>query len=575
MARDVFAPVRALGYHGCSRMSKANLAHLALLLVLPIPLGAAWADVHAPVRIEAGLVQGSPNPENTVVAFKGIPYAAPPVGDLRWREPQPAAPWGGIRGATNFGASCTQPPSPSGKRPAAMSEDCLFLNVWTPARTAQDKLAVLFFIHGGAGLYGSGNMHGEELAKKGILVVTLNYRLGLFAGMGHPELSAESPHHVCGNYGMLDIIAALSWVQRNIASFGGDPGRVTIAGQSSGANNVHYLTTSPAAKGLFHGAIAVSFPYDYLMKPHTIPFVRQKEENGVAFAKMSGAASLDDLRRLPATDLAAAGPAVAQAKLHHLASAVARDGWFLPQAYRDALDKGLASDVPTLTGFTADDFGPPASKLKTTVATFAAEVASLFGERREAFLAKREDLLALCPVTTDQEARETAKRLQAEYRMATVFDWALRRAKTAKTPVYTYIFEHAASSERGAFHGSDLAYWFNDVSDADRTWTEEDRRVADVASSYWANFVKTGNPNGDSLPAWARFSADTPSTQGLGTHAGPRPLAGKERSDFYRDLLDLTADAQAFKLELKTTLNRHLNQLISAEPSALILSGLL
>jgi para-nitrobenzyl esterase len=509
----------------------------ALLLAPLVALRAAeWRQV---VRVETGLLEGVSNPENDVVAFKGIPYAAPPVGDLRWREPQPPIKWNGVRKADRFGAACTQPPSPSGKQPAAMSEDCLFLNVWAPAKATDEKCAVFFFVHGGAGVFGSGNLNGAELAKKGIIVVSVNYRLGIFAGFGHPELTAESPRHTCGTYGMLDLIAALRWVQQNIAAFGGDPSQVTIAGQSSGANAVHYLLTSPVAKGLFRGAIAVSFPCDYLTKPHMIPFVRQKEENGVAFAKIKNCNSLADLRRIPALELIVNDPAVAQAKLIHLGSGAARDGWAFPLTYPDALDKGLPSDVPTLTGITADDFGPQAKYLKTTVASFATSLPGMFGENRAAFLAKQDAFLALCsPVTTDQAAREMAKLAQIEYRMSSLFYWAKRRAKTATSPVYTYFFDQAVPSERGAYHSSDLAYWFNDVNNQDRPWTEADRRVADEVSSYWVNFVKTGDPNGGNLPRWQPFDARHPSTMTLSANSGPRPIAGKERLSFYRDLLE-------------------------------------
>jgi len=511
------------------------------LLVIAILLGTAGrcsaADFagHKPIQVESGLLQGVASSENDIVAFKGIPYAAPPVGDLRWREPQPALKWEGIRKADAFGASCVQPASPSGKQPAAMSEDCLFLNIWTPAKSADDKLAILFFIHGGAGFFGSGNMDAEGLAKKGIIVITVNYRLGLFAGMGHPALTAESPHHVCANYGMLDLIAALRWVQSNIAAFGGDPAKVTLAGHSSGACAMHYLLTSPVAKGLFRGAIGVSFPYDYLTKPNRIPFVRQKEENGMEFARIKNAKTLADLRRISALDFIANDPALATAKLIHLPSGIARDGWAFPLAYPDALNTGLQSDVPTMTGHTADDFGPPAKYMKTTVASFAGSLPPLPADKKEAFQ-------ALCHVTTDQEAREMAKTLQIEQMLCSIARWAKWRAKTAQTPVYTYIFEQVKPNpehpEKGAAHGSDLAYEFNSLKSENLPWTPEDRRVADQVSSYWANFVKTGNPNGADLPHWEPFNADNPTTMVLGANMGPRPIAGKERWGFYRDLLE-------------------------------------
>ncbi len=518
---------------------KHALTLLTVLLLPPLTaIPATDGDARKPIRVETGLLQGVLSPRHDVVAFKGVPYAAAPVGDLRWREPQPPVGWDGIRKANTFGASCTQPPSPGGKQPVEMGEDCLFLNVWAPVQPSAEQRAVLFFIHGGMGLFGSGNVNGEELARKGIIVVSVNYRLGIFAGLGHPELTAESPQRTSGTYGMLDLIAALRWVRNNIAAFGGDPGKVTLAGHSSGASAMHYLIASPVTKGLFRGAIGVSFPYDYLTKPHTIPFVRQKEENGVAFARIKGAKSVADLRKIPALELIANDPAVTQAKLIHLGSGAARDGWAFPLTYADALEKGLANDVPTLTGFTADDFGPPAAHLKTTVASFAGSLPGMFGENRDAFLAKRAAFLALCPVTTDQEAREMAKLAQIEYRMATVHYWAKRRAATARTPVYSYFFDQAVPSERGAYHGSDLAYAFNDLNNQDRPWTEEDRRVAEEVSAYWVNFVNTGNPNGPNLPQWLPFDANGPSTMALGRAAGPRQIAAKARLDFYRALLE-------------------------------------
>jgi para-nitrobenzyl esterase len=331
-------------------MKRTLLTLVALLLAPLAALHAAETDLRKPVRIETGLVEGVPNQENDVVAFKGIPYAAPPVGNLRWREPQPPAHWEGVRKADAFGASCPQPVG-SGNPPYTkdlfghreQSEDCLFLNVWTPAKSAADKLPVLFFIHGGSYTTGSGSgniLDGEALAGKSIIVVTVNFRLGIFAGMGHPQLNAESPHHVCGNYGLLDIIAALRWVQNNIGAFGGDPGKVTLAGQSSGASAVHYLTASPLAKGLFRAAIATSFSYDYLTKPHVIPFVRQKEQDGQKFAEAKNARSLGELRKIPAADLVAKDPAVASARIIHLGGGVATDGWAFLLEYPAALDSG-------------------------------------------------------------------------------------------------------------------------------------------------------------------------------------------------------------------------------------------
>ncbi len=502
-----------------------------------------------PVRVESGLLSGTE--ADGVTVFKGIPYAAPPVGDLRWREPQPPAKWEGVRAATAFGASCPQPLStgaPPYTEEFAMrgptSEDCLFLNVWTPAKSPKDGLAVLVYFHGGSGVRGSGSVpvyDGAQLARKGIVVVTLNFRLGMLGGMGHPQLTAESPHHVCGNYGMLDMIAALRWVQANIAAFGGDPAKVTLCGQSSGCMAMHYVMTSPLAKGTFRGAIAVSFAYDYLTKPHSIGNVWQKEQQGAKFAAAKGVASLAELRALTPEALMAEDAAVEPFTRAALNGGVNTDGWAFPADYPKALAEGLTADVPILTGITADDFGPPAAFLKTTPATLAAGVQAAFGEKKAEFPKIQEAYLAQCAADSDEAARAAVKRAQQEYRMASIFTWAAQRAKFAKAPVYTYVFEQAipwpAHPEFGAFHSSDLVYAFDNLAKLDRPWTETDRRVAAQVSSYWVNFVKTGNPNGADLPTWPAWDAAAPVTMTLGAKPGVRAIADPARWPLYEAVL--------------------------------------
>jgi para-nitrobenzyl esterase len=519
---------------------------LALLLSLAmLPLVAVESILTLPVRISTGLIEGTANSDGSVVMFKGVPYASPPVGDLRWREPQPPAHWEGIRQAIAFGACCCQPvnlrqPPYTSEFSVVgdLSEDCLFLNVWTPARAAADRLAVLVYIHGGSGTHGSGSVavyDGEELAKKGIIVVTVNFRLGPFAGMGHPQLSAESPHRVCGNYGLLDMVAALRWVQENIAVFGGDPAKVTLCGQSSGCMAVHYLTTSPLAKGLFQGVIAASFSYDYLTAPHSVGNVWQKEQEGLSFAKAKKAPSIHDLRALPAVDLITQDPAVQPFTSAVVGASINTDGWLFPRNYPDSLDSGLVCDVPTLTGFTHDDSGAPVEFLRTTAATLASMIPKLLADRKDAFL-------ALYPAATDSEARLMDKQAQLDYRAATVYFWAKRRARMAKAPVYSYRFDQPipwpAHPEFGAFHSSDLIYAFDNLKQLDRPWTAVDRRVADLYSSYWVNFVKTGDPNGDGLPAWQPFSPDRPLTMVIGAVPGPIAIADAARFDLYRAAID-------------------------------------
>lgn len=521
---------------------KIRTGTLTLLSFFVVGTGiSAEIRLDEPLQVESGLIRGVLKPAKNTIVFKGIPYAAPPIGALRWMKPQPPVGWKGVRNANRFGASCPQPLRQGKRNPEIIDENCLFLNIWTPAKTAGDRLSVLFYIHGGADTFGSGNMNGEGLAQKGIIVVTLNYRLGILAGMGHPQLSAESPDHVCANYGMLDMIAALSWVQRNIATFGGDPNQVTIGGQSSGAHSVHYLTTSPLAKNLFHRAIASSIPTEFLMKSDFVASLQEKEQAGLLFAKAKGSISLDDLRKIPAMDLVADDPSIDNNIKGKLGGGVTRDGWAFPWDYVDALQRGLENDVPTLAGITADDYGPPAEYSPVTLAEFATSLCKEFGMNQEAFLKHRDAFLALCPVKSDQEARNAIKQTQIEYRTSSLFHWAKRKSATSTTPVYTYLFEQAVPSERGAYHGSDLAYQFNDLENHDRPWTKNDHLVADQVSSYWANFVKSGNPNGTGLPKWPPVDFEGPAmTMTLGVQSLPREIATPPKTDVYLKILDST-----------------------------------
>lgn len=498
-----------------------------------------------PIRIESGLIEGVVNAPDGVVAFKGIPFAAAPVGNLRWQSPQPTVPWEGVRKADRFGASCSQrineatPPYTKEFRvPNELSEDCLFLNVWTPAKTSADKVPVFVFVHGGSYTNGSGSVSlydGTELAKKGILVVTVNYRLGVLGFFAHPELTAESNQRSSGNYALLDLIAALKWVQKNIGSFGGDPNKVTLAGQSAGSGAVHSLTVSPLAKGLFHRVIAQSFSYTYLMQPAKMANLAKKEKDGLKFAEAKRASSLADLRKMPVAELIADDPALDKMGVRTSFQAPIADGWILPEKYVDAVEKRIHNDVPTLTGLTADDFGRVATHSNTTMASFATIAQNEFLEKKTAFL-------ALYPATSDHEARAMNKLMQQERGMAATFFWAKWRAKTSSTPVYTYYFEQAIPwpehPEFGAFHSSDLFYQFNNLKKLDRPWTKDDWRVADEVSSYWVNFVKTGDPNGANLPTWKPFDAADPSTMTLGIKPNARPIAEKERFRFYQELFE-------------------------------------
>ena len=499
-----------------------------LLALMPVA-----AAIHSPERVESGLLSGLAG-DAPVMIFKGVPFAAPPVGDLRWRAPRPPAAWQGVRKAGQFAANCmqemkeSQGPWTSEYQPhGPVSEDCLYLNVWTAANSANDKRPVLVYLPGGAFTGGSGDVpvyDGENLAKKGLVVVTINYRLGIFGFFTHPELSKESDQHSSGNYGLLDQVAALEWVKRNIAAFGGDPKRVTIMGQSAGASSVHYLLASPLAKGLFACAIADSGSN---MRPGPGGGLAQSEQSGVQFAQMNGAASLAELRALPATRLmpqtGGRGPAFRPIV----------DGWFLPKDVDEIFAKGEQSDVPTLTGWTADEGSSGATYGKAPAEQFRSQVRQRRGTLADAFL-------KLYPASTEEEASVSQKAMAREQSMMETYLWAMNRAKTSKTTVYTYLFDHpqpGPDKDRYlVFHSSELPYVFDSLSHADRPWTPEDRKIAETMSAYWVNFIKTGNPNGKGLPEWPAFSPENATTMELGDKTMPRPIADQSKVDLFKQV---------------------------------------
>jgi para-nitrobenzyl esterase len=489
------------------------------------------------VNTQNGALKGMVNKEGSVVTFKGIPYAAPPVGNLRWHEPQPPASWDGVRDATKFCESCMQkrvfsqlpnaPWSAEYMVQDSVSEDCLYLNIWTPAKTAGDKLSVLVYLHGGAFTEGSGSIvvyDGEELAKKGLIVVNINYRLGVLGFFAHPELSAESPNKASGNYAILDCIAALKWIKNNIAAFGGDSSRVTVAGQSAGAVIVHVLTASPLAKGLFNGAIAISgsslgmFNYANVLS--------EAEKTGSEFALSTGAKNLAALRQMKASDLIARVTGANPVRF-----GIVVDGYVLPESMSGIFAKGKQNDVPVITGITADDAGPLNREVSRE--TFIENARKAYGEKAQEFL-------SLYPVATDEQASmESIEAARVQNRIET-FKWAAFRAKTAKTPAFTYYFDRAIPwpehPEFGAFHSGDLPYYFMNMRMFDRPWTAVDSAVAETAASYWVNFTRTGDPNGAELPIWPAFDPGRKVTFKLGERSAVIPLADDKQIKFYMEL---------------------------------------
>lgn len=482
------------------------------------------------VKASGGKISGVASNEGTVISFKGIPYAAPPVGDLRWRAPMPAAPWSGVLKADHFSRACMQA-SPSSLGPWTeeymdqneRSEDCLYLNVW--AQGTKEKRPVLVWIHGGGfdqGYTSVALYNGEALARKGIVVVTINYRLGVFGFFAHPELTKESDTHSSGNYGLLDTVAALKWVKANIAAFGGDPERVTIGGQSAGAMAVHALIVSPLTKGLFRGAIAQRGSTIFsMLRP-----MADAEKDGTKFQTVKRAGSLKELRAMPVYLL------MAQEEGARFQWVPVVDGSLLPDTVSAMIALGKQNDVATLTGWCADEGSVDPKYSKRTPEEFEREVrrpsvavqASFFGLTPAGELA--DEFLKLYPASTPGKSQIDSARAQ---NMVATLIWAKQRAAHSKTPVYTYLWDHPLPGPTrdmyGVFHSTELPYMFNSLASAKRAWEPADYAIAEKTTSYWAHFVKTGNPNGDGLANWPALDVNTPVTMEIGDRFEVRPIA--------------------------------------------------
>jgi len=457
----------------------------------------AWAK---PVQVESGLIEGTS--DGRVTAFLGIPFAAPPLGELRWREPQPPMQWHGTRAATSYAPACLQDGvSMPGETLPAISEDCLYLNVWTPARSARSRLPVLVWIHGGGFKNGSASMplyRGERLARRGVIVVTIAYRLGPLGFLAHPELTAESAQGSSGNYGLLDQVAALEWIQRNIAAFGGDPRRVTIAGQSSGATSVSVLMAAPRTRGLFQRAIGQSGGLFEPLKLAPGYELANAERDGKAYAASLGADSVAALRALPAAALLG-GKA-------RLVSHPVIEPYLLPRSPYDAFRSGAYNDVPLLVGFNAAEARSLVDVGAVKAATFSADIQNSFGKLPAA-------LIDAYPFATDAEARQARLDFERDLRFGwDIWKWARLQAQPGRGRVYFYRFEMqppfpagSAQADWGASHFAELWYMFDHLDIEPWPWRSTDRMLAQRMADYWTHFVKAGDPNGAGLPRWPAY----------------------------------------------------------------------
>ncbi len=469
------------------------------------------------VKVDGGIIQGTVTEDLTI--YKGIPFAAPPVGDLRWKAPQPVVKWEGVKQTTEY----TPAPMQGGNPPSGKSEDCLYLNVWTPAKSPKEKLPVLVWIYGGGFSFGSTSEpvhNGEHLARKGVVLVSIAYRVGQLGFLAHPELSAENPNRVSGNYGLLDQIEGLQWIQNNISAFGGDPNRVTIFGESAGGISVSMLCASPLAKGLIHGAISQSGGSFGPTRPTTYPgenmkTLKQAEEAGVAYMQKAGVESIAALRKMDAGKLpsgwgmGSAWPIV--------------DGYVIPDDQYKLYAAGKYNDIPVLIGYNSDE-GASFSREKTPE-EYIAGVKARYGKFAD-------DLIKAYPVgenSVPKSARDLAR--DAAFGWHT-WSWARLQSKTGKSKVFYYYFdqhpEYPEGSPQfgyGSPHGQDVAYVFMHLDPANPQTSKSDLEISEAMGTYWTNFAKYGHPNGDGVPLWPVFSQEDPQVMYLGPtpHTGPVP----------------------------------------------------
>lgn len=501
--------------YACTIMK--NICYL-LLLMLSVN---TYAQEAAPqIKTANGTLQGVAEASG-IHSFKGIPFAQPPVGDLRWREPQAPKNWEGVRKADHFGPQAMQRYIYNDMmfRSDGKSEDCLYLNVWTPAKSAKEKLPVLVYFYGGGFQAGDGSEYrydGEALARKGIITVTVNYRLGIFGFMAHPELTKESPNHASGNYGLMDQHAALVWVQKNIAAFGGDPKKVTIGGESAGSMSVCGQVASPLSKGLFIGAIGESGSLLGNLSPMPLATA---EQNGVKFGSTVGANSLADLRKIPAD------------KLLEL-SANSRfgtdiDGYFLPEAPANIFAAGKQMHVNLLAGWNSAEGGDAAvlGKAEPTIANFTAAVQKMYGDQSV-------EILKVYVPATNADVRRVATELASD-RFIAFSTWKFidMQSKTGGKPVYRYYYtrkrpttvDGKVNTGIGAVHSAEIEYALGNLStNKVYAWTADDHQISETMQSYFVNFVKTGNPNGKGLTPWQTFNPGSPNLMVIDVKCQPK-----------------------------------------------------
>jgi len=492
---------------------------MACLLTLAAS-GGAWAQSHIDtVKVTGGTVQGVAT--GNVVSFKGIPFAAPPIRLNRWRAPQPVPAWSGVKRADTFGPGCMQDPSMAVMFGAApnVSEDCLYLNVWTPARTASERLPVMVWIYGGAFSAGMTSIplyDGTRLAQQGVIVVSIAYRVGPFGFLAARQLAHEA--RGTGNYGLLDLIAGLQWVNKNINEFGGDSAQVTIFGESAGGIAVSMLAASPLAKGLFQRAISESGGN---FQPPKFANEGGLNELPLKLAEKEGEQFLDNLgthdimaARTVSADLIQrdAGPALAARFWPVL------DGYVLPADEYELYERNRFNDTPVLIGTNSDE-GALFAQPGVTATSFQTQV-------RQGYDIKASSILAAYPSRTDAEAATSSKNLFRDTAFAwPTWAWARLQSRVGKNPVFVYYFDHRTPlSPEGATHGAEMQYVFGNFDPRQGAPSAADVALSEHMMTYWVNFAKTGNPNGPGLPNWPAFNQNAQQVLYLDTTIAAKPL---------------------------------------------------
>jgi para-nitrobenzyl esterase len=507
-----------------------KISSLAFVIILGYSTSAQRGPLNAaPISTASGLVNGYYHEKTGITIFRGIPYAAPPTGELRWKPPQPSIAWNGVRECSTFSASPMQnkplsflmigPEFVVPREP--LSEDCLYLNIWTGAKSSGERRPVLLWIYGGGFITGGAaapGYSGEALAEQGIVFVSFNYRLGVFGFLAHPALTAESDHHSSGNYALLDMIAALQWVKKNIASFGGDPDRITIAGQSAGSASVNCLLASPIAKGMFQGAIGES---GSLVLENPILHMRSlsdAESEGEKISQKLNASDLQALRRIPADEL--------QKKAGGFFAPIV-DGWIMTASVAETYQLGGQTHVPLMTGWNGDEgllFGIASKE------NFARQ-ASDFGADSNLFK-------KYFPSVTDQESVRSQIALAVDKTIGlSQYTWALEQNKGVSVKTFLYQFTRKPPAEGdqkkfGAYHTAEIGYALHNLDSIGRKWEPVDRQLERQMSAYWVQFVKTGDPNQAGLPLWGVFSDEHPMAIRFGDSTIAGPLPDKAALDF-------------------------------------------